>query len=183
MHPVELNGPRVTWRELTVDDAEAMVEVMSDPEVFRTASDNEVPDLEMYRSFIADYSGKAVDPERRQYKLALTLDGELVGTGGIEMTWHRSSNAEIGYLVSRPNWGKGLGTEAAHLLVDFALTELKAHRVWAGADVENPASIRILEKVGMTREGIRREDRFKDGRWINSAVYSILETDPRPSLR
>lgn len=180
MFPVEISGPRVGWRELTEDDAPAILAIMSDPDVFRYAADNELPEEAAYRTIIAEQRAVAATPERHRYKLGITVDGELAGLGGLEMTSPRATATEIGYLLASRYWGKGLATEAAALLIDFAFGELKLHRVWAGADPTNTASIRVLEKIGMLYEGTRREDMFKDGKWRDSAVYAILETDPRP---
>lgn len=180
MHPVVLTGPRVSWRELSLDDAEAIVDLMSDERVFRYALDTEMPDVTVYRAFLSEYADTVSAADRTRYKLALTVDGRVIGTGGVEMRHASASYGEIGYMIHPDMWGKGFGTEAAALLVGFAFDQLKLHRVWAGADPANVASTRILEKIGMRYEGTHREDTFKDGKWRDSAVYAILETDPRP---
>lgn len=64
--------------------------------------------------------------------------------------------ADVGYVISRENWGQGIATEALRSLVAWALGEDSIYRVWALCDVENPASGRVLEKVGMRREGMLR---------------------------
>jgi RimJ/RimL family protein N-acetyltransferase len=64
--------------------------------------------------------------------------------------------ADVGYVISRENWGQGIATEALRSLVDWALSDDSIYRVWALCDVENPASARVLEKVGMQRKGVLR---------------------------
>src|SRR2546422_8953742 len=70
-----------------------------------------------------------------------------------------ATRAEIGYVLARRYWGRGLMTEAARAVVEWTLAEREIYRVWAVVDLENPASQRVLEKVGMTREGVLR-------RWV-----------------
>jgi RimJ/RimL family protein N-acetyltransferase len=64
--------------------------------------------------------------------------------------------AEVGYVLARPFWGRGLATEAVRPVVAWALAEPSIYRVWAVCDAENLASARVLEKAGMTREGLLR---------------------------
>lgn len=64
--------------------------------------------------------------------------------------------AEVGYVLARRYWGHGLMTEAARVVVDWVISQPEIHRAWATVDLENPASQRVLEKVGMVREGVLR---------------------------
>lgn len=66
---------------------------------------------------------------------------------------------DVGYVLARPYWGKGLMTEAVRSVVDWALAQPGVYRVWATCDIDNERSARVLERVGMQREGILR-------RWI-----------------
>ena len=182
MYPVKITGPRLAWRELTTDDADALIAMLSDPALFRYTADQELPDVETYRGFLREQIAVARTPERHRYKLGVTVDGVLAGMGGLELTSASATAGEIGYLLAPAYWGNGMGTEAARLLVDIGFDVLGLHRVTAGADPENRASIRVLEKIGMRYEGTRREDMFKDGKWRDSVSYAILETDPRPRV-
>jgi len=64
--------------------------------------------------------------------------------------------ADVGYVVARPFWGRGVVTEALRPVVEWALGQESIYRVWALCDVENVGSARVLEKVGMQREGLLR---------------------------
>ena len=110
---------------------------------------------------------------------AITLQtGELCGAGGLEIDpIHR--NAEIGYWIGVPYWGRGFATEAAAILLDFGFTHLNLHRIFAAHFVDNPASGRVLQKIGMTYEGRLRGHYFKWGKFCDAEAYGILETDPR----
>lgn len=80
-------------------------------------------------------------------------DDRPVGMIELRPTGHR---AEMGYVLARDRWGRGLMSEAALVVVDWALAQPGVFRVWSVTDVDNGASARVLEKVGMQREGLLR---------------------------
>ena len=71
--------------------------------------------------------------------------------------------ADIGYCLGRQFWGNGFVTEAVTPIVGWALAQPEIFRVWAMCDVDNSASARVLEKVGMKREGIMRRSQMHPG--------------------
>ena len=85
--------------------------------------------------------------------------------------------AEIGYVISKDYWGKGLTTEVAKELVKFGFEEMDLVRVQARCDVENIASARVMEKAGMTFEGIIRKGIFVKGEHRDLKMYSILKEE------
>lgn len=89
----------------------------------------------------------------RSWLLRRRDTGELVGSIGVE-TGH--GKAVFGYVLGRAHWGQGLAAEALTWLVDWALSQPGIVRAWAHCDVDNAASARVMEKAGMTREGILR---------------------------
>ena len=80
-------------------------------------------------------------------------DQELVGMIELRIKQH---SADTGYVIARAYWGNGYATEALQSIVDWALAQEQIFRVWAVCDIENGASARVMEKVGMQREGILR---------------------------
>jgi RimJ/RimL family protein N-acetyltransferase len=74
--------------------------------------------------------------------------------------------------------GKGYGTVAQRLLIEYLFATTTANRVEAGTDVENIAEQRALEKAGFIREGVRRGSQFRDGQWRDMVVYGRLRDDP-----
>ncbi len=93
-------------------------------------------------------------------------DDHLVGMVEIRIDRYK---VELGYLLARPHWGRGYMAEAVQAIIDWALKQNGIYRVWAVCDVENSASARILEKVGMQREGVLR-------RW---SIHPNLSEEPR----
>lgn len=70
-------------------------------------------------------------------------------------------------------------TEAAGALLGYGFTALDLHRVWATCDARNKASARVLEKIGMRREGLLVHERVVKGDWRDSCVYAVLKDEWR----
>jgi len=103
-----------------------------------------------------------------EYSWIITLRGSDSCVGMIALRVDESK-ADVGYVLAKPYWGKGIMTEAVTAIVDWAYGQPTLFRVWAVCDVENIASARVLEKCGMRREGILR-------RWI---VHPNISAEPR----
>ncbi len=85
--------------------------------------------------------------------------------------------AEVWYKIFPDYWRQGFATEALTQVLKFSFTDLGLHRIEAGCAVENIASIKVLEKVGMTREGSKRKVLPIKGKWTDNYFYAILDTD------
>lgn len=121
----------------------------------------------------------------RQLNPSWAIEVEGAAAGGINIRFfadHRVS--ELGYAVSRALWGRGFATEAARLVIAAAFDGYpQLNRVRATADARNAASIRVLEKLGMTREGLLREDRLLRDELTDHVVYGVLRREWRwPAL-
>ena len=98
--------------------------------------------------------------------ITLREGGELAGMISIRPDGWR---VDLGYVLGRRWWGRGLMTEAARVVIDYVMSEPEVFRVWAVCDVDNAASARVLEKAGMRREGVLR-------RW---ASHPNISDEPR----
>jgi len=85
-----------------------------------------------------------------------------------------AEEGEIWYLVEPESWGKGIATLAARHLLDFGFGDLGLHRIWATCLPENPGSARVLEKVGMRKEGFLLKNLKIHGVWKSSFLYAML---------
>ena len=178
--PVETD--RLILREFTVDDWPALHLYGSDPEVMtwlHLLPNSEERSREVVNRFI---SYQHEEP-RTRYELAITLasTGELIGASGVRIVWPRNREASMGYVLRRDSWGKGYATEAASEILQLGFELLEAHRVFGDVDMENVGSIRVLEKLGMTREGMFRQGFWSPphGRWRDVYHYAILEDEWR----
>jgi [ribosomal protein S5]-alanine N-acetyltransferase len=113
---------------------------------------------------------------RASVGLAMELRSERRMIGAIELRMRDEANrtADIGYVLTRKDWGRGYMTEAVRAILDVAFRRLELHRVWATCDPRNHASYRVMEKVGMRREAHFRKDVMEKGEWRDSYLYAIL---------
>lgn len=84
-----------------------------------------------------------------------------------------SINAEIGYWIGEPYWGKGYATEAIRELIDFAFGELEILRVYACVFEHNTASMKVLEKAGLEKEAVIKSSILKEGKVMDEHIYSL----------
>lgn len=101
----------------------------------------------------------------------------FVGEAGMTLSPQRFKKAEISYSLHPNQWGIGLGTEVARRLIKFGFISLGLHRIEAGVAVSNHASIRVLEKAGMLREGIHRKILPLSKGWSDNFSYAILKEE------
>jgi RimJ/RimL family protein N-acetyltransferase len=176
--PVTLQGDRIRLREIAPDDVTAAMRWASDPETFRYMAYEVVPTAEEEAAILAGFVAQAAERPRVQYDLGIEAEaGGLIGMARLGITSFEHRQGDLGYLLRRDEWGKGLVTEAAGLLLELAFTRLGLHRVSAFHDPENAASGRVLQKIGMRREGLFRENVWANGKWRDSVAYAILEPE------
>lgn len=176
---VRLETPRLVLRELSAEDAIAVQEWATDPDVYRYMEWGPNT-FAQTQEFLRRAVTLRLESPRRTFELGVVLQatGRLVGACGLRVRSPEHAIADIGYALRRDAWGQGLATEAARALVEFGLRTLALHRIWATCHVDNARSARVLEKVGMLREGRLRENVLKDGAWRDSFLYALIEGDP-----
>ena len=113
-----------------------------------------------------------------QYAVVTKNTGNLIGACNISLS---GNEAEIGWIIHRDHWKQGYGTEAGEALLRFGFEELRLHRIIAHCYAENTGSYRLMEKIGMRREGLFLESRpaFKssDKEYGDELSYAILERE------
>jgi RimJ/RimL family protein N-acetyltransferase len=117
--------------------------------------------------------------EHVRLALADRRDDRLLGTCSLFSFDLSNRRAEIGYALSRAEWGRGLMHEALQALVGYAFETLALHRLEADIDPRNSASARSLERLGFRLEGLLRERWIVAGEVSDSGLYGLLERDWR----
>jgi [ribosomal protein S5]-alanine N-acetyltransferase len=176
--PIET--PRLLLRDLADGDGPAVHVYASDAAVVRHLDwgPNTVEDT---AGFLVTARAARDAVPRTAYHLAIVIRAaeRLIGGCRIEIRNAASGNGDIGYVLARDAWGHGYATEAARALVAFGFQALALHRIWATCDVENRASARVLEKIGMQPEGRLRQNVRRKGEWRDSDLYAALQPDWR----
>ncbi|MBD2564635.1 GNAT family N-acetyltransferase [Nostoc sp. UIC 10607] len=127
--------------------------------------------------FIQMFIDQQKEQPRTKFQLAIVLKEEnrLIGNCGIRVNDPEIREANIGYELNSQYWGQGYATEAAQAILKFGFEELGIHRIWSWCVAENVASVKVLEKIGMRREGYLREKELIKGRWYDNFLYAILD--------
>ena len=169
---------RLRLRDFLEDDIRAVQDYAGDLEVVRFMDwgPNAWEDSE---AFVLRCLGQATLNPRREFKAAVieTATEQLIGTCGLAVTIPALNEAELGYCFNRDSWNRGMATEAAEALITVGFQQLGLHRIFATCDTENGASIRVLEKLGMRREGHLREYRILREQWRDHLLYAVLNRE------
>lgn len=110
------------------------------------------------------------------FAVSLQETKELIGSIGLILN-KEHEKAELGYWIGKPYWNKGYATEAAEAMLKFGFIELKLERIHAHYFARNPASGKVMEKLGMQYEGTLRNDIKKWGKFEDIKIYGILRSE------
>lgn len=181
MNSIVLTSPNLLLRPIKKGDLSSMHALSSNPEVEKYNTMGIPKDISVTKSILKDRLKDNKIVPFQNYTLAILEKGtgNFIGMFGIVRGRPKQQKAELWYKFHPDFWGKGLATEAVHCVLDFCFDEMKLHRVEAGCAVENIASIRVLEKVGMSREGLARKILPLDSGWSDGYSFGILATDKR----
>ncbi|WP_027632086.1 GNAT family N-acetyltransferase [Clostridium hydrogeniformans] len=169
---------RLVLREFIKEDLEDVHKYSSDTEVvkFLTWGPNTEEQTE---KFLHNVISCKEEEQRKDYDIAVILkeEGALIGACKIHIDSFHNKEASISYCYKKEFWGKNYAAEAGKAMVKFAFNELGMHRVYATCDPDNIKSARVLEKIGMKREGFLRENKLVKNQWKDSLLYSIISSD------
>lgn len=167
-----LTGERLILRQLHVDDAPALFDVLSDSDVMQFWSSGPHANVEETRK----YAAWNADTSAGHICWAITVD-EMAALGWVILLPHRTNSFELGYILGRSHWRNGYVYEAATLALNFAFENLNARRVMADTDPDNVASIRMLEKLGFRQEGYLREEWETHIGVRDSLIFGLLRSE------
>jgi ribosomal-protein-alanine N-acetyltransferase len=165
-----LKGKLVNIRPLEVNDLDWFTDWNNDPDYTGPFEPLEISSR--------DKIEKWYDSEKNAEWWVITdkLDnpvGQLVTGSSGDCYW-------LGYITHPDHRGKGYTTEAVRLLIDYLFRAKNISRVQAECSPENKASVRVLEKAGFILEGLRRQAVFIQGKYLDSAMYSIIKDEWQP---
>lgn len=167
-----LIGDRVILRPITVDDAADMFASLSDTESMRLTGTQETYTFEQVQNYCRRLE---TADDRTDYAIILKDDPTYLGEVVLNnIDWHNhSANFRIA-LASKNIFGKGYGTEATRLILEYGFRILKLHRIELEVYDFNPRAQHVYEKVGFIKEGVRRDVLLWEGQYHSAIVMSIL---------
>ncbi|WP_373124721.1 GNAT family N-acetyltransferase [Blautia producta] len=168
---------RLKLRRFHIRDVEAVFNNYgSDINVNRYISFAPCSTLESAKEFIEMHI-KQYDSNPDFYGWAIILKDKVIGSIGL-FNVEKSGQCELGYSIGSAWWGYGYATEAAAAVLEFAFQKMQVHRVYASHHIENLASGKVLEKIGMHYEGTMGDaQKNQDGTNSDLKLYAVLSTD------
>jgi RimJ/RimL family protein N-acetyltransferase len=178
-HPV-IETKRLILRLLEKNDLPTLFAVNGDDEVFRYSPRESWKTPADGEAWFARVMAHRESGATMQFVIVLR-DGERpIGTLAVFHFEESVGSAEIGYVLGREYWGKGLMKEALDAFVEFAFETLGLKRLEAELDPRNGASVKVLARVGFSNEGRRRRNYLSKGEVTDTGLYGMLSQDPRP---
>ncbi len=176
---MSLKTNRLNIRELSFTDLDLVHELHSLPETdeFNTLG---IPGtIQTTEKILNEWLELQKQEPRNSYVFAIDKndDNNFIGLIGLKLGKVNYRTAEVWFKIHKDFWRKGYTTEALTKLLDFCFNHLALHRIEAGCAVENIASAKVLEKAGMTLEGMKRKKLPIRGEWKDNYFYGILEEE------
>ncbi len=162
---------RLVLDAYTLDDVPALVELAGHPEIFATTLLIPHPyTADDARRWIAAHLPDFANDQALSF--AVRHEGKLVGAMALTIN-RKHDRAILGYWIGRPFWGRGYATEAARAVVAYGFQNLRLEKIEAEYFAGNPASGRVMEKAGLTREGYQPRHRKKGETYVDTIIYGI----------
>jgi RimJ/RimL family protein N-acetyltransferase len=177
LHPPILETERLILRPLEISDSETIRALAGTDEVYRSTLDIPHPyETGMAEKWISTHPSQFYNGEGVTLAITLRSEKSIIGAIGLMITKNHQ-RAELGYWIGPEQWNKGYCTEAAAAVVKYGFNVLNLHKITANHFESNPASGRVLSKVGMIREGRLADEVFKDGKFETLIIYGIVNRD------
>lgn len=176
---IAISTPRLNLRAFRESDLETFAAYRSDPEVARYQGWTAPYTLEQARAFLKEINAHEPGTPGAWYQVVMERKAEpgIIGDCGFEVQAEDPRQAQIGFTLARPMQGQGYATEAVRAVLGFLFGEYDLHRLIAVCDAENASSARLLERVGMRREGEHIENVWFKGAWGSEFSYAILRRE------
>jgi RimJ/RimL family protein N-acetyltransferase len=169
---------RIILRPFSLSDAKEVQSLAGDEAVDRTTLNIPHPYLDgMAESWIGTHKSDFENCKGAVFAIVLKGNKKLCGAIGLSSVDMHYERAELGYWIGLPYWGHGYCTEAAKEVVRFGFEDLKLNRIYALYFSGNTASGRVMQKIGMQKEGCLRQHVKKYDKFMDIVCYAILKDE------
>ena len=170
-----LETERLILRKMVLNDAEAVFAYASNSEVSRYTLWETHRSIEDSRAFLEFATQKYENGGEPDWGIVYRGNGCLVGACGLVNWEAEHARAEVGFVLSREYWGRGLMSEAVRAILRFGFERMNLNRIEARCIAENAASARVMEKAGMVYEGTLRQREYIKGAYRDIKLYATLK--------
>ncbi|HTU59994.1 MAG TPA: GNAT family N-acetyltransferase, partial [Polyangiales bacterium] len=174
--PPQLRSARLLLRGFEPSDAEAIFAYASDAETTRHMAWDRHASLRDTQAFLNGWVASSYATRQLDYAICLIEQPDRV-IGGIGAIAHGERSYQLGYVLAREHWGRGIVPEAARRLLEQLFRETDAQRVFAPIYADNTRSRRTAEKLGMQLDGVLRSACERNGQRKDEAIYSLLREE------
>ncbi len=172
-----LKTERLTLRPMQVSDCFDMYDYAKRPAVTKYLTWSPHPDLEYTKEYLQYIANHYKLGDFYDWAVVLREEDRMIGTCGFTRFHFQHDAAEVGYVLNPDYHGRGYATEALSAVMGFGFRELLLHRIEAKYIIGNDASRRVMEKCGMTFEGVRRGEMLIGGAYRDIGVCAILNKE------
>ena len=184
MNPIDLKNKfpvlktdRLILRKYKKKDAHDIFDYASDPAVPIYMSWGVHKNIEHTQDFMKRFINEKYLENIPEWAIEHKESGKMIGGIGIVEINETDNRVEVGYVLNQKFWGRGIMSEALNEVLRYCFIELKVNRVEAIVRLENLASNKVLEKVGMVCEGVLRKSHKQKGEYHDVKLYSILKDE------
>ena len=170
---------RLVLRRFTEDDTTDVLTFASQPSVARVTSERIPATEEGVREYILLQNSYQTFEKNKVFELAIERkeDGKVIGLLGLICQDH--GQGEMGWVLGAEHRGQGYATEAARALMEYGFDSLALHRIHADTSTDNLAARKVMERLGMRREGLLRGAVYEEGRWVDRHFYGLTADEWR----
>lgn len=172
-----LETERFTLRKISLDDTDDMFEYSKNPDVTKYLSWSPHKEKQYTFEYLTYLQDRYKTGDFYDWAIICKDTGKMIGTCGFTCFDFPNDSAEIGYVINPEYQGKGIATEVSYRVIRFGFENLALERIECKFMTENQASLRVMEKNGMTFEGVRRRGMLVKGEYRNIGVCSILKEE------
>ena len=176
-NPPILECDRIILRKMDRSFADDMFEYASNPAVTKYLTWDVHPNRRFSYNYLGYVNSRYRTGEFFDWAITMRDSGKMIGTCGFTRFNFSSYSAEIGFVLNPKYWGYSIAPEASRRVIRFGFDTLKLHRIEARYMENNIQSRRVMEKSGMTFEGIYRDMMLVRGQFVSVGVCSILRSE------
>jgi len=173
----EITTDRLLLRAVSKSDVKEIFFLRSDERVMKYIDKLPAETLDDAYEFINKITELEKNDDAVTWAITLKGDSKLIGTICFWNIQKEHYRAEIGYVLHPDHWGKGIMQEAFSVVVNYGFKVMNLHSIEANVNPGNEASVKLLEKNNFKREAYFKENYFYNGKFLDTAIYSLLTTE------
>jgi len=172
-----LESDRLILRKMILTDAPQLFELRTGEETMKFIDKDKIASVQVAQDMIQNMDFQMQNNAAVMWGITLPGSAPIIGTIGFWRIVKDHHRAEIGYMLRPEYWNKGYVSEAMNAVINYGFQKMKLHTIEANINPHNLASRRVLEKQGFQQEGFYRENYYFNGKYLDTAVFSLLKSN------